>query len=75
VSVPLPRQLLNQIVDFCEIQQGAHAIEGDLDAIIVAAAAATIPKWRTFKLLRWVQRLHQLFIFLLLPVLIGKITA
>jgi hypothetical protein len=48
---PPPHQLLNQFVDFYEIQQEGHAIEGDLDAIIFNAVAATILKWRTFKLL------------------------
>jgi hypothetical protein len=50
---------LNQSVDFYEIQERGHAIEGDLNAIIFNAAAATIPKWWTFKLLRWIQNLHQ----------------
>jgi hypothetical protein len=31
----------------------------DLDAIVSNAIAATIPKWRTFKLLRWMHNLHQ----------------
>jgi hypothetical protein len=35
-----------------EIQQGGHTIKDDLDAIIFNAVAATIRKWRTFKLLR-----------------------
>jgi hypothetical protein len=48
-----PYQLPNHLVDFYEIQYGGHAIEGDLDAKIFNAVAATIPKWRTFKLLRW----------------------
>jgi hypothetical protein len=48
-----PYQLLNQLVDVYEIQSGGRAIEDDLGAMIFNAAAATIPKWRTFKLLRW----------------------
>jgi hypothetical protein len=47
------------MVDFYEIQQGGHAIEGDLDAIIINPVPSSIPKWRTFKLLRWVQNLHK----------------
>jgi hypothetical protein len=35
------------------------AIEGDLDAILFNSVTSTIPKWRTFKLLRWMQNLHQ----------------
>jgi hypothetical protein len=37
---------------FYEIQYRGHAIEGDLNGIISNAVAATIPKWRTLKLLR-----------------------
>jgi hypothetical protein len=50
---------LNQLVDFYEIQYGGHAIEGDLDAVLFNAVPSTIPKWRTFKLLKWMQNLHQ----------------
>jgi hypothetical protein len=32
------------------------AIEDDLDATFFNLIASAIPKWRTFKLLRWVQR-------------------
>jgi hypothetical protein len=46
-------------VDFHEIQQGSHAIEGDFDAIRFNLIASTILKWQTFKLLRWNQNLHQ----------------
>jgi hypothetical protein len=35
------------------------AIEDDLDYIPHNPIASTIPKWRTFKLLRWMQNLHQ----------------
>jgi hypothetical protein len=38
-----PYQLLNQLVDFYEIQEGGHAIEGDLDFII------SNPKLRPFQ--------------------------
>jgi hypothetical protein len=50
---------LNQIVDFHEIQLGVNTIEDDLDAIIFNHIDLTILKWRTFKLLRWMQNLHQ----------------
>jgi hypothetical protein len=50
---------LNQLVDFCEIQYGDHAIEGDLDAVLINPVSLPISKWRTFKLLRWMQNLHQ----------------
>jgi hypothetical protein len=45
---------MNHMVDFYEIQYGGHAIEGDLEAIIFNAVAATVPKWWTFKLFRWI---------------------
>jgi hypothetical protein len=37
----------------------SHAIEVDLDAILSNPVASTSPKWRTFKLLRLMQDLHQ----------------
>jgi hypothetical protein len=37
------------------IQYAGIAIEGDLEAVICSAVAATIPKWREFKQLN----LHQ----------------
>jgi hypothetical protein len=40
------------LADFYEIQWGGHAIGDDFEAIIFNAVAATIPKWRTFKLLK-----------------------
>jgi hypothetical protein len=39
--------------------KGGRALEGDLDAMVFNAVAATIPKWQTFKLLRWFQNFHQ----------------
>jgi hypothetical protein len=51
-------QLLNQSESFHEIQFKVHDIEGNLDAIAFNAVAATIPKLRTFRLLRWIQNLH-----------------
>jgi hypothetical protein len=47
-----PNQLLKQSADLYEIQWGVHAIEDDIDTIIFNAVAASIQKWRTFKLLR-----------------------
>jgi hypothetical protein len=47
-------------VDLDEILFGDDNIEDDLDCILFNSVASTIPKWRTFKLLRWVQLLNQL---------------
>jgi hypothetical protein len=35
-------------------------MEGDLDYILFNALASTVPKWRTFKLVRWIQLLNRL---------------
>jgi hypothetical protein len=35
---------------------GGDAIEDNLNAIFSNPVASNIPKWRTFKLLRWVQK-------------------
>jgi hypothetical protein len=43
-------------VDFHEIWYTGDAIEYDLDAVFSTLVASVIPKWGTFKLLRWVQR-------------------
>jgi hypothetical protein len=43
-------------VDFDEILYGGDAIQDDLNSTLLKALASTIPKWRTFKLLRWMQR-------------------
>jgi hypothetical protein len=51
---------LNQLVDLDEILYGGDDIEDDFDSILFNAVASTIPKWRAFKLLRWVQLLNQL---------------
>jgi hypothetical protein len=51
---------LNQLVHFYEIQYGGHAINGNLDAVRFNPVPSTIPKWRTYKRLRWMQNLHQL---------------
>jgi hypothetical protein len=62
VSLPVCGSLLTTfepISRFYEIQYGDNTIEGDLDAILSNPVASTIPKWRTFKFLRWIQNLHQ----------------
>jgi hypothetical protein len=41
LSVP-PYQLLKQLVDFYEIQQRGHVIEGDIDTTIFNAVPVTI---------------------------------
>jgi hypothetical protein len=50
---------LNQWVDFLEDYIGGHAIEGDLVSMVFDLLASSVIKWQTFKLLRWVQNLHQ----------------
>jgi hypothetical protein len=47
-------------VDFDESLYGGDDIEDNRDSILFNAVASTIPKWRTFKLLRWVQLLNRL---------------
>jgi hypothetical protein len=47
------------LVDVYEIQWGGHAIEGGLNAVLFNPVPSTIPKWWTFRLLRWMQNLHQ----------------
>jgi hypothetical protein len=39
---------------------GYDDIKGDLDSILLNLVASTIPKWRTFKLLWWMQLLDLL---------------
>jgi hypothetical protein len=53
-----PTQLLEQLVDFMKFSMEVMYIEGDFDSIIFNPVASTIQKWRTFKLLRWMQNLH-----------------
>jgi hypothetical protein len=43
-------------VDLDEILHEDDANEGDLDSVQINSVALAIPKWRTFKLLRWVKR-------------------
>jgi hypothetical protein len=47
-------------VDLDEIFYGGDDTEDNLDSILFNPVASTIPKWRTFKLLRWVQLLNRL---------------
>jgi hypothetical protein len=47
-------------VDLDEILYGGDDIESDLDSILLNPVALTIPKWWTFKLLRWVHLLNRL---------------
>jgi hypothetical protein len=47
-------------VDLDEIMCGGDGIEYYLDHILFNPVALTIPKWRAFKLLRWVQILNRL---------------
>jgi hypothetical protein len=51
---------LNRLVDLDEILHGGDDIEDDIDSILLNLVASTIPKWRTFKLLRWAQLLNRL---------------
>jgi hypothetical protein len=48
------------MVDLDKILYGSDKIEGDLDSIQLNPVASTIPKLRTFQLLRWVQLLNRL---------------
>jgi hypothetical protein len=48
------------MVDLDEILYGGDVIQDDLDSILFSVIASTFPKWRTFKLLRWVQLLNRL---------------
>jgi hypothetical protein len=41
-------------MDFDEIVYGGDDIEDDHDSVLFSAVASTVPKWRTFKLMRWV---------------------
>jgi hypothetical protein len=47
-------------VDLEEILYGGDEVEDDIDTILLNLVASTIPKWRTFKLLMWVQLLNRL---------------
>jgi hypothetical protein len=47
-------------VHFREIWYAGAAIQGDLNVTFFNLVASAIPKWWTFKLLRWVLLLHRL---------------
>jgi hypothetical protein len=47
-------------VNLDAILYGSDDIEDYLDSILFNDVASTIPKWRTFKFLRWVQLLNRL---------------
>jgi hypothetical protein len=47
------------MVDCYEIHYGCDAIEGDLDATLSNPVPSTVPNWQTFRLLRWMQNVHQ----------------
>jgi hypothetical protein len=47
-------------VNLDEILYGGVGIEDDLVSVLFNPGASTIPKWRTFKLLRWVLLLNRL---------------
>jgi hypothetical protein len=47
-------------VDLDEILYGGDDTEDDLYSITLNSVPSTIPKWRTFKLLRWVILLNRL---------------
>jgi hypothetical protein len=47
-------------VDLDENSYGDYGIEYYLDYILFNPVASTIPKWRTFKLVRWALLLNRL---------------
>jgi hypothetical protein len=51
---------LNRLVDSDEILCGGDSIEYYLDYVLLNPVALTIPKRRTFELLRWVLILNRL---------------
>jgi hypothetical protein len=51
---------IEPIDGFGEILYGGDDIEDDLVSILFNTIASTIPKWRTFKVLRWVRLLNRL---------------
>jgi hypothetical protein len=57
IFLSVPPKLFNQLGYIYEILLGGHAIEDDLDAVIFNPVAS-IPNFRTFKLLRWGQNFH-----------------
>jgi hypothetical protein len=60
LRLPPPHKLLNQLIEFYEIQYERHATEGDVNNIMtVSTTASTTQKWQMFKPLMWMQNLHQ----------------
>jgi hypothetical protein len=47
-------------VDFDGILNGGDDVEDYIDSTLLKLVASTIPKWRTFNLLRWEQPLNRL---------------
>jgi hypothetical protein len=45
-------------VDLDEVLYGGNDSKDDFDSMYFNVVASTIPKWRTFELLRWVQLLN-----------------
>jgi hypothetical protein len=60
LSICLSFQVTFEVISrFYEIEEGGHAVEGGIDAEHFNPLASTIPKWWTFKLLRWMQNLQE----------------
>jgi hypothetical protein len=59
LSVCRPSITLEPVGRFHEIQHAGLATEDHNDVIIFNAVAQTTPKWRSFKLLRLVQKLYK----------------
>jgi hypothetical protein len=56
---PPPTITCEAISRFYEVRYRGHADEGDLEAVHFNAAASVVPKCRMFRLLMWMQNLHQ----------------
>jgi hypothetical protein len=52
--------ILNRLANLDENLYGGDSIQHYLDYILFNVISLTIPKWRTFKLLRWVILLNRL---------------
>jgi hypothetical protein len=59
LSAPPPNKLLNQLVEFYEIQYERNTTEGDVNIMTVSNTASTTKKWQMFEPLMWMQNLHQ----------------
>jgi hypothetical protein len=60
IFVKFGRQVLLLLVDLDETLSGGDGIKYYIDYITFNPVASTIPKWQTFKLLRWAQLLNRL---------------